>query len=51
LVAYRGKRNKYSDFVGSEFSFERMRSWIDDIITGGVSLSKKVERKPSHDEL
>lgn len=51
LVAYRGKRNKYSDFVGPEFSFERMRSWIDDIITGGVSLSKKVERKPSHDEL
>jgi curved DNA-binding protein CbpA len=51
IVAYRGKRNKYAVFERSEVEFESANSWISEIVTGGVTLSKSPKRKPSHDEL
>jgi curved DNA-binding protein CbpA len=51
LVAYRGKRGKYSVFEGSDLSFESVNSWIDNIVSGGSGLPKSVTRKPRHDEL
>ena len=51
VVAYRGKRNKYSIFEGSPVEFETVNVWIDNIVSGGSSLTKSPSRKPSHDEL
>jgi thiol-disulfide isomerase/thioredoxin len=50
LVAYRGKRGKYSPFEGV-VSFEELNSWIDNIVTGGSALKISVARKAKHDEL
>lgn len=51
VLAYRGKRNKYSLFEAIDFSFETANSWIDNIVTGGSSLTLSPSKKPSHDEL
>ena len=50
IVAYRGKRGKYSPFEG-ETNFDSFNNWLDNIITGGASLQKAVSRKARHDEL
>jgi len=51
IVAYRGKRGKYSFFEGETADFESVNSWIDNIISGGSSLPHSVARKARHDEL
>jgi hypothetical protein len=53
LVAYRGKRGKYSAYEGGgdDMSFDSINSWLDNIVTGGNSLRSNVARKPRHDEL
>jgi thiol-disulfide isomerase/thioredoxin len=52
LIAFRGKRNKYAVFEGGQdVTFEATNSWIDNIISGGSSLTKTPSRKASHDEL
>jgi curved DNA-binding protein CbpA len=52
IVAFRGKRKKYSAFENIEnATFESLSSWIDNIVTGGISLTQAVAGKASHDEL
>lgn len=50
IVAYRGKRGKYSAFQGNA-DFKSLSDWIDNILTGGSSLQTPVSRKARHDEL
>lgn len=52
LVAYRGKRGKYSVFEdGDPKDFESVNSWVDNIVTGGSALKLSIARKARHDEL
>ena len=52
LVAYRGKRGKYSAYEGDDTtSFDSVNSWIDNIVTGGSALKSSIVRKARHDEL
>ena len=50
IVAYRGKRNKYSAFEGT-VDTGAMSGWLDNILEGGSPLPHAATRKPSHDEL
>ena len=50
VVAYRGKRGRYSSYDGM-VEFDGMNNWVDNIVTGGTSLGNAVSRKPKHDEL
>ena len=50
LVAYRGKRGKYSAFEGA-VEFEVVNSWIDNIVSGGTGLPLAIAKPPRHDEL
>ena len=51
LVAYRGKRGKYSAFETETVNFESLNDWLDNIVTGGSGLPFAVSRKGLHDEL
>ena len=50
LVAYRGKRGKYSAYDGC-VEYDSVNSWIDNIVSGGSGLPLAVTGTPKHDEL
>jgi hypothetical protein len=50
IVAFRGKRDKYSAFEGA-VDVGALSAWLDNILEGGSPLPLSAARKPSHDEL
>ena len=50
IVAFRGKRNKYSAFEDA-VDVGALSAWLDNILEGGSPLPLSAARKPSHDEL